>query len=47
MSEADNFEWDSDKVIANWQKHGVSFSQAIKAFNDHFAIEHFDEGKNY
>jgi uncharacterized DUF497 family protein len=25
----------------------VSFSQAIKAFDDHFAIECFDERKNY
>jgi len=47
MNNADNFEWDEDKAIANWQKHGVSFFQAIKAFDDHFAIERFDERENY
>lgn len=47
MNDADNFEWDEDKAIANWQKHGVSFFQAIKAFDDHFATERFDARENY
>lgn len=36
MDDADKFEWDNNKAITNWQKHGVSFSQAIKAFNQFF-----------
>lgn len=28
------FEWDHDKDLANQEKHGVSFHQAIKAFSD-------------
>jgi uncharacterized protein len=47
MDDANKFEWDNDKAITNWQKHGVSFSQAIKAFNDPFGIERFDERENY
>ncbi len=41
------FEWDNDKAVANWRDHGVSFQQAIKAFNDHFAVEWIDDRKNY
>lgn len=47
MDDSDKFEWDNNKAITNWQKHGVSFSQAIKAFNDPFGIERFDEREDY
>ncbi len=47
MKDRDNFEWDNDKAIANCQKHGVSFHQAIKAFDDPFAVERFDDRENY
>jgi uncharacterized protein len=41
------FEWDNSKAVANWQRHGVTFQHAIKAFNDPFAVERIDERKNY
>lgn len=28
------FEWDIQKAIANYEKHGVSFEQAVTAFGD-------------
>ncbi len=28
------FEWDEDKNLANTEKHGVSFEEAIRAFLD-------------
>lgn len=28
------FEWDEDKNLANIEKHGVSFEQAMRAFPD-------------
>lgn len=28
------FEWDTDKNLANIEKHGVSFDEAMKAFVD-------------
>jgi uncharacterized DUF497 family protein len=33
-----NFEWDIYKAIANWFKHGVSFSQAASALEDPSAL---------
>lgn len=33
-----DFEWDSDKAEANLEKHGVSFDEAMFAFDDPFAI---------
>lgn len=32
------FEWDSNKAIINFQKHDVSFEEAITAFNDEYGI---------
>jgi uncharacterized protein len=43
----DEFEWDDAKAIANWHAHGVSFSHAIKAFRDRFAVERFDDREDY
>ncbi len=32
------FEWDPEKAAANLAKHGVSFDEAITAFDDPFAL---------
>jgi len=37
------FEWDKEKAIANFKKHGVSFEEAAFAFFDENAVELFDE----
>jgi uncharacterized DUF497 family protein len=36
------FEWDDEKAEANAKKHGVSFSDAAKAFDDEMAIPYAD-----
>lgn len=47
MQDVGNFEWDRDKAVANWQKHGVSFEEAMGAFRDPFAIEIVDDRMDY
>jgi uncharacterized protein len=37
------FEWDQEKAVANFKKHGVSFEEAALAFFDENAVELFDE----
>ena len=37
-----NFEWDDNKEIINIAKHGISFIDAVKVFDDEFAIEEYD-----
>ena len=37
------FEWDENKNAENLKKHGVSFEEAEKAFEDENAVELFDE----
>ena len=38
------FEWDPDKANANQKKHGISFKDAIKVFDDDdAALELYDE----
>lgn len=37
------FNWDPEKAKANLAKHGVSFEEATKAFDDPFALEFADE----
>ncbi len=37
------FEWDEKKEFKNIKKHGVSFEHAKTVWNDHFALEFFDE----
>ncbi len=32
------FEWDDRKALANRTKHGISFEEAITAFDDPFAL---------
>ena len=36
------FEWDSEKALANEQKHGVSFEEAQSVFYDDFARQFYD-----
>jgi uncharacterized DUF497 family protein len=47
MDDASDFEWDADKAAANWQRHGVSFQEAINAFRDPLAVEIIDERMDY
>ncbi|MHB8069098.1 MAG: BrnT family toxin [Desulfobaccales bacterium] len=42
-----NFEWDSDKAVLNFRKHGVTFEQAAYAFRDPFGVEWTDERTAY
>lgn len=36
------FEWDDEKEAINIRKHGVSFSEAMQAFEDENAVELYD-----
>jgi Uncharacterized protein conserved in bacteria len=36
------FEWDTEKAIANLSKHGVGFDEAATVWDDYFNIEFFD-----
>jgi hypothetical protein len=38
------FEWDDAKAMANQSKHGVTFEQAITAFDDPYALIAPDPG---
>jgi uncharacterized DUF497 family protein len=38
-----DFEWDSDKAAANFDRHGVSFEEAQSAFADPLAV-YMDDG---
>jgi uncharacterized DUF497 family protein len=47
-----NFEWDEQKARLNYQKHGVSFEEAVTVFTDPWAItitdsEHSDTEQRY
>ena len=37
------FEWNPEKSRANFDKHGVSFEEAVSVFYDSWAIEFFDD----
>lgn len=41
------FEWNEDKGAANAIKHGVSFADASKVFNDVFAVHAVDRSMDY
>ena len=43
----DEFEWDGAKGASNLAKHGVSFEEACRVFRDPFAIELYDDRKDY
>lgn len=38
-----SFEWDADKAQANVRKHGVSFDEAIRVFDDPFSQTFLDK----
>lgn len=38
-----NFKWNPDKAHSNIRKHGVTFEEATKVFNDPMALTVFDE----
>jgi uncharacterized DUF497 family protein len=39
----DDFEWDDVKAASNLAKHGVTFHEARKVFDDTFSIDGVDE----
>lgn len=42
-----NFEWDENKAVLNFRKHGVSFNVAARVFLDHGRIEMYDGREDY
>jgi uncharacterized protein len=46
MTDGD-FEWDARKARRNYQKHGVTFHAARRAFTDPFMVEILDEREDY
>ena len=36
------FEWDESKAMINLRKHGVSFPEAVRVFDDPYAVEQVD-----
>ena len=38
-----NFKWDPNKAASNVRKHGVTFEDATKVFNDPMALTVFDD----
>jgi uncharacterized DUF497 family protein len=47
VGSVDNFEWDDDKAVRNYAKHGIEFDQAIKTFRDLYAVERIDSRFDY
>jgi uncharacterized protein len=47
MSGVDDFEWDYQKAVTNYAKHGVSFDEATLVFRDPFGIEKIDDREGY
>jgi uncharacterized DUF497 family protein len=43
----ERFEWSRAKAIANAKKHGVTFEEACKVFEDPFALEFEDATESY
>jgi uncharacterized protein len=37
------FEWHSDKAVSNLRKHGISFEDAVTAFEDPFGVSSVDK----
>ncbi|MFP4284934.1 MAG: BrnT family toxin [Desulfovermiculus sp.] len=37
------FEWDQTKADRNWEKHGVTFEEAVSVFYDESALEFYDD----
>ena len=40
------FEWDEGKRLANIQKHGIDFAEAVEMFNGH-VLENEDHRRDY
>jgi uncharacterized protein len=40
------FEWDARKAESNFQKHGITFEDATRAFDDPFAVSERDRIEN-
>jgi uncharacterized DUF497 family protein len=36
------FDWDTNKALANWHKHGVSFEVAATVLRDPLALSRYD-----
>ncbi len=43
MHEDEKFEWDEDKATLNAAKHGVTFEEACKVWEDRLRVEIFDD----
>ncbi|HEU5016028.1 MAG TPA: BrnT family toxin [Roseiflexaceae bacterium] len=41
-----NYEWNPQKAIANLQKHGISFADAVAVFSDTLALTIVDDSTN-
>ena len=42
-----HFEWDEDKSVSNYDKHGVTFQEAREIFNDPLHISYLDHRFSY
>src|SRR4030088_1480457 len=38
---------DEDKAAFNWREHGLEFDEAIRVFQDPFAVERLDTREDY
>jgi uncharacterized DUF497 family protein len=43
----DDFEWDHAKAVENYAKHGISFEDARRVFDDRFAVDGVDDNEAY
>jgi putative transcriptional regulator len=43
----DDFEWDDAKAAENYAKHGISFEDARRVFDDQFAVDGVDDDEAY
>jgi uncharacterized DUF497 family protein len=43
----DDFEWDDSKAVENHAKHGISFEDARRVFDDQFAVDGVDDIEAY
>jgi uncharacterized protein len=41
------FEWDENKALSNFRKHGISFSEAETIFNDQLLVTFLDEAHSF
>ena len=47
MGGTENFEWDDNKAVRNYSKHGVSFEEATDVFDDLYSIGEVDDREAY